>query len=150
MVQTTEMFIQQFKKEQLEQDGETTPVAPAKVGWDKAADGTWNFYDATGAKVVNNWANVGGVWYYLKADGVMATGWANVDGTWYYLAGSGAMDTGWVNDNGTWYYLQSSGAMKTGWLNDNGTWYYLNANGSMAANTTVEGYILNASGAWVK
>ncbi|WP_423219214.1 hypothetical protein, partial [Clostridium butyricum] len=27
---------------------------------------------------------------------------------------------------------------------------YLNANGSMAANTTVDGYVLGANGAWVK
>jgi len=40
--------------------------------------------------------------------------------------------------------------MKTGWLNDNGTWYYLNTSGAMLANTTVDGYKLSASGAWVK
>jgi len=85
----------------------TTPVT---VGWSQLADGTWNFYDTTGTKVVSNWVNVGGVWYYLKADGVMATGW----------------------------------------LNDNGTWYYLNVSGAMLANTTVDGYTLNASVAWVK
>jgi hypothetical protein len=101
-----------------------------KTGWSQLADGTWNFFDATGTKVVSNWVNAGGVWYYLKADGVMATGW--------------------LNDNGTWYYLNASGAMQTGWLNDNGTWYYLNASGAMLANTTVDGYTLNASGAWVK
>ena len=109
---------------------EATPVAPAKTGWDKLADGSWNFLDTTGTKVVNNWVNVGGVWYFLKADGVMATGW--------------------LNQNGTWYFLKSSGAMATGWYNDNGTWYYLNASGAMLANTTVDGYVLGASGAWVK
>jgi glucan-binding YG repeat protein len=128
----------------------TTAAATPQVGWVQLADGTWNFYDATGTKVVNNWANVGGVWYYLKADGVMATGWAQVGGTWYYLNASGAMQTGWVNDNGTWYYLKSSGAMATGWVNDNGTWYYLNASGAMLANTTVDGYVLGASGAWIQ
>jgi hypothetical protein len=105
-------------------------VTPAKTGWDKLADGSWNFLDTTGTKVANNWVNVGGVWYFLKADGVMATGW--------------------VNQNGTWYFLKSSGAMATGWYNDNGTWYYLNASGAMLANTTVDGYVLGASGAWVK
>jgi len=107
----------------------TTATTSATTGWSQAADGTWSFFDATGTKVVSNWVNASGVWYYLKADGVMATGW--------------------LNDNGTWYYLQSSGAMKTGWLNDNGTWYYLNASGAMLANTTVDGYTLNSSGAWI-
>ncbi|NAS18184.1 hypothetical protein GND98_009945 [Clostridium butyricum] len=37
--------------------------------------------------------------------------------------------------------------MQTGWLLDGSTWYYLNANGSMAANTTVDGYVLGANGA---
>jgi len=111
-------------------EGETTPVAPAKTGWDQLADGTWNFLDTTGAKVANNWVNVGGTWYFLKADGVMATGW--------------------LNQNGTWYFLKASGAMATGWFNDNGTWYYLNASGAMLSNTTVDGYVLAASGAWVK
>ena len=116
-------------------DSETTPAAPAKTGWDQLADGTWNFYDTTGAKVVSNWINVGGTWYYLKADGVMATGWQQINGTWYYLN---------PVSNGT------KGAMKTGWLNDSGTWYYLNASGAMFANTTIDGYVLGASGAWVK
>jgi glucan-binding YG repeat protein len=40
--------------------------------------------------------------------------------------------------------------MKTGWLNDNGTWYYLSASGSMLSNTIVDGYKLNASGAWIR
>ena len=131
-------------------EGEAAPATPAKVGWDQLADGAWNFYDATGTKVVNNWVNVGGVWYFLKADGVMATGWVNQGGTWYFLKSSGAMATGWLNQGGTWYFLKSSGAMATGWLNDNGTWYYLNASGAMLANTTVDGYKLGASGAWVK
>ncbi|OOM75220.1 N-acetylmuramoyl-L-alanine amidase family protein [Clostridium sp. BL-8] len=150
----------------------TTPPATTTgtPGWTQLADGTWNYYDATGTKVVNNWADVGGVWYYLGADGAMATGWFNSNGTWYYLKSSGAMATGWVNDNGTWYYLnasgamatgwindngtwyflKSSGAMATGWVNDNGTWYYLNASGAMLSNTTVDGYVLNASGAWIQ
>jgi glucan-binding YG repeat protein len=129
----------------------TTAATTAKTGWDQLADGNWNFYDATGTKVVNNWINAGGVWYFLKADGVMATGWQQVGGVWYYLNASGAMATGWINDNGTWYYLQSSGAMKTGWLNDNGTWYYLNASGAMLANTTTpDGYFVSANGAWIQ
>ena len=122
----------------------------AKVGWDKNADGTWSFYDATGNQVKASWTNVGGTWYYLDAEGIMQTGWLNDRGTWYYLNASGAMQTGWLNDNGTWYYLNASGAMQTGWLNDNGTWYYLNASGAMLSNTTVDGYVLGANGAWIR
>ena len=60
------------------------------------------------------------------------------------------MQTGWLNDRGTWYYLNGSGAMQTGWLNDNGTWYYLQSNGAMAVNTTIDGYVLGANGAWIR
>ena len=121
-----------------------------KTGWDQLADGSWNLYDATGAKVTG-WANVGGTWYYMnKTTGVMQTGWVNDNGTWYYCNASGAMQTGWLLDGSTWYYLQSNGAMKTGWLQDGSAWYYLNANGSMAANTTVDGYKLGANGAWIR
>ena len=129
-----------------------TPVdttTPVQKGWVKTATG-WTFYDAAGTQTKGKWVNDGGVWYMIKADGIMATGWYNDNGTWYFLAGSGAMKTGWVQDGSTWYYLQSSGAMKTGWLNDNGTWYYLNGSGAMLANTIVDGYKLGASGAWVK
>ena len=108
----------------------TTPETPVvTAGWAQAADGTWSYNTTAGTK---------------------ATGWLNVGGVWYYLNATGVMSTGWVNDAGTWYYLNASGAMATGWLNDNGTWYYLNASGAMLANTTVDGYVLGASGAWVK
>ena len=112
--------------------GGQTPVTTTPVvnkGWVNTNTG-WTFYNATGAQAKGQWINDGGVWYMIKADGIMATGW--------------------YKDNGTWYFLQSSGAMKTGWLNDNGTWYFLNSSGAMLANTTVDGYKLGASGAWVK
>ena len=40
--------------------------------------------------------------------------------------------------------------MATGWINDGGTWYYLNAAGAMLSNTTVNGYKLGPTGAWIK
>ena len=144
-----------------------TPVTT--TGWVNTAAG-WTFNDSLGNQVKGQWVSDGGVWYMIKADGIMATGWYNDNGTWYFLNTSGsmktgwvkdgsawyflntsgAMKTGWVNDNGTWYFLNTSGAMQTGWVNDNGTWYYCNASGAMLANTTIDGYKLNASGAWVK
>ncbi len=110
-------------------DGETTEPTTPVAGWVQAADGTWA---------------------YNKADGTKATGWLQDGGVWYYLKADGTMATGWVQDGATWYYLNGSGAMQTGWLNDNGTWYYLNGSGAMLANTTVDGYVLGANGAWVK
>lgn len=132
-------------------EAEEVPVETPQVttGWVQASNGTWTFIKLDGTKATG-WINLSGVWYYLKADGVMATGWINDGGTWYYLQGSGAMKTGWLYDNGAWYYLNSSGSMATGWINDNGTWYYLYSSGAMAANTTVDGYKLGSSGAWIR
>ena len=58
------------------------------------------------------------------------------------------MATGWQLVCGKWYYLNSSGAMQTGWVQVSGKWYYLYADGSMAANTVIDGYRLNAQGAY--
>ncbi|HBJ2621756.1 TPA: N-acetylmuramoyl-L-alanine amidase family protein [Clostridium botulinum] len=139
------------------------------TGWVKNSDGTWTFVKEDGNKAIgwlnNNgtwyfldaagimqtgWINDNGTWYYTNASGAMMTGWQNVNGTWYFMQGSGAMKTGWINDNGTWYYTNASGAMQTGWLNDNGTWYFLDGSGKMLSNTTVNGYVLGANGAWIR
>ena len=131
----------------------TTPTA----GWNKNTDGTWSFYDATGAQVKGQWVNAGGTWYYLDAQGIMSTGWLQEGGNWYYLnplsdGYQGAMKTGWINDNGTWYYLNASGAMLANqwFLDSDGRWYYLKSSGAMAANEYIDGYYLGANGAWVK
>lgn len=152
-------------------DGTTPVVTPVVTnGWTKdATTGVWTYAEngvkATSKWVLSNnawyflqadgsmktgWLQDKGVWYFLQDNGAMKTGWVQDKGTWYFLQDNGSMKTGWVQDNGAWYFLQDSGAMKTGWLNDNGTWYFLNANGSMAANTTIDGYTVDASGAWVK
>ena len=107
-------------------------VTVAQSGWVQLANGTYNYYDETCTKVISKWVKVGGVWYYLKADGVMATGWK--------------MD----NDNGDWYYLDANGAMQTGWVNIDGNWYYFNKLGVMLYNTVVDGYRLDINGVWVK
>ncbi|AGF58575.1 glucan-binding YG repeat protein [Clostridium saccharoperbutylacetonicum] len=113
-------------------DADTTTSAAVTTttatGWAKAADGTW---------------------HYVKADGTNATDWLQDGANWYYLNTAGVMQTSWVSDNGNWYYLNASGVMQTGWVNDNGTWYYLNASGAMLSNTTVDGYVLGANGAWI-
>lgn len=80
----------------------------------------------------------------IKAGWVQAT-----DGTWTYVKEDGTKANGWLNSNNTWYYLKADGVMAKGWLNDNGKWYYLNESGAMLSNTTVDGYVLGASGAMI-
>ena len=115
-------------------DGETTEVkdeaTSKKAGWEKNADGTWSYYK-DGETVKGQWIQDGN-WYYLKEDGIMATGW--------------------LQDKGEWYYLNASGAIVYGWFQDaTGNWYYSSTTtGAMLSNTTVDGYVLGANGAWVK
>lgn len=149
-------------KKQTEEDAGVTDdedqntTTTTTVGWNQNADGNWVFYDATGTQVKSKWVNVGGIWYYLQADGLMATGWLQEGGNWYYLnpvsnGYRGAMQTGWLNDRGTWYYLNESGTMKNGWFQDyDGRWYFLKSSGAMAVNEYIDGYYLGANGAWVR
>lgn len=116
-------------------DEDKNPTTPT-VGWNQNANGTWSFYDATGAQMKASWVNLGGTWYYLKADGVMATGWLLEGGNWYFL---NPVSNGYL------------GAMKTGWIQDyDGRWYFLKSNGAMAANEYIDGYYLGSNGAWVR
>ena len=102
----------------------------SKNGWEKNSDGTWSYYKDN-ELVKGQWVQDGN-WYYIKDDGIMATGWIQ------------------IGDN--WYYLNQLGAMMTGWLeNSDGKWYYLNPeSGAMLSNTTIDGYVLGADGAWVR
>lgn len=82
-------------------------------------------------------------------EGAVKEGWNKVsNGDWIFVKDENN-STGWIKDGSTWYKLNQSGIMQTGWINDNGNWYYLNSSGAMASNTVIDGYTLNASGAWV-
>ena len=109
-----------------------SPTTTIKANQWVQTNGKWQYNDSTGNPIKNSWfadRNYGKT-YYLQADGTMATGW--------------------LNNNGKWYYLGADGAMKTGWIIDGGKYYYLYADGTMAYNTTINGYKLSSSGAWVK
>jgi hypothetical protein len=76
------------------------------------------------------WYLINSSWYFLKSTGNYATGWNVIDNNWYYLSNDGAMKTGWIYSSGKWYYC------------------YLGS-GAMAANTVVDGFRVDSSGAWV-
>ena len=141
------------KKEATEIIGEQ-PAPVAKTGWQKdATTGTWTLYDAVGTQLTG-WQLVGGKYYYMDpSTGVMQTGWVKspASGKWYYMDPvNGDMKTGWQLVGGKWYYMNpSNGDMQTGWVYDGSNWYYMYSDGSMASNTTIDGYVLNASGAWI-
>ncbi|OOM74768.1 putative endo-beta-N-acetylglucosaminidase precursor [Clostridium puniceum] len=126
---------------------------PITVGWKQETTG-WTFYDVNGTKAASKWVNDNGTWYYIKADGILATGWYNDNGTWYYLSpvSGGPLGSMYSNrwaqsSDGTWYYLGASGAMVTNqWAqSSSGAWYYLGSSGAMAYNQWIKSPY---SGAW--
>lgn len=121
------------------------------MGWNKLANGTW-MYGTEDGYVTSAWKWIGSAWYYFDANGIMVTGWQQLDGAWYYFYNWGGMAKGWALVNGTWYYLNPNGGkmLANGWNWIDGKCYYFYSWGGMAANTTIDGYKVDASGAWVK
>ncbi len=122
------------------------PSGAMATGWQYLND-KWYYFVGSGY-AATGWI-YDGAWYYLNPDYTMATGWVNDNGTMYFMNGSGAMETGWLFIDGYWYYFNNSGAMQTGWIYSGGCWYYLYEDGKMAADTYVDNYYVDASGAWV-
>lgn len=142
-------------------------------------DGKWYYINPDGSKQNGWFFDIRyGKWYYLGDDGARQIGWkyyapynswfyldpydgARISGwfydpnygSWFFMNDNGTMKTGWMYDYnyGQWFYLNANGTMKTGWLYDSndGNWYYLYSNGVMARSTRINGYYVNASGAWV-
>ncbi len=99
-------------------------------GWVKIS-GKWHYYDASRKKLlVSTWKTVSGKKYYLNAEGVRVTGWQDI-GKYRY-------------------YFNSKGVMQTGWQTISSKKYYFGTNGRMQTNTTVDGYIIDASGVATK
>ena len=71
---------------------------------------------------------------------------------WYYRDfTTGQLKTGWLQNGDVWYYLENDGKMvSNAWKWIGGNCYYFYGNGSMAVNTTVDGYTVDATGAWVR
>lgn len=119
-----------------------------KTGW--VNDGEARYYLESSGAMKTGWLKDGGKWYYLSGSGAMKTGWLKAGNEWYYLDKTGVMKTGWLKDGDKWYFLAGGGVMKTNWVKVGQVWYYFYSNGQMAADTTIEGFKLNADGAWVQ
>ena len=114
-------------------------------------DNVWYLFDRNGV-MLTGWQKVAGKWYYLKPWGGMAVGWQLIDGIWYFLRSNGSMAfNAWIQSSDQWYYLTGNGSMATArWVEWKGNWYFLYSSGVMATDTTIDGYYINASGAWIK
>lgn len=156
--------------------GTTPSGGNTVVGWIQSGN-RWYFRYPDGSYPKDEWLAWNGKWYLFDANGWMLTGWQNRNGSYYYLDESGAMLTGWVQagnrvyylnptkdqyegimvannwvtQDGNYYYLNSDGIRAEGWTEINGSFYYFYpGTGIRAANTTVDGFLLDENGAWRK
>lgn len=125
-------------------------VTPVWAGNWVQTNNTWEYHEK-GIRTKNLWVKGSNnhLWYYIKADGKMASNeWVLWNGNKYYLHADGSMaNAQWVFWKNTWYYINQGGAMaKSQWIKYKNDWYYVDANGAMLSNTTVEGYTLGADG----
>lgn len=102
----------------------------AANAWRQDSSKRWFYLGADGAMVTNAWKQDSSkAWFYLGTDGAMAVNtWVLSNGKWYYLKANGEMATGWFFYKGDWYYLYSNGEMASNTtingyrLNGNGVW----------------------------
>lgn len=101
--------------------------------------------------IITGFVSVCNAEYYTNSDGIVKKEWVEYPkDAWYYFdKETGIKRKGWVEDKESWYYLNQSGLMQTGWINDNGVWYYLDKSGEMLSNTTIDGFVLGSTGAWI-
>ena len=132
------------------------PSYVIRGNWAQGEGNRWRFAPSDGSICVNQWAAVENPYANL------ALGQSAFD--WFRFDEAGNMVCGWFLDaDGNWYYLNpasdgTQGRMMTGWQwiqdADGATrCYYFNPNsdgtrGKMMANTTVDGYTLDAQGHW--
>ncbi len=119
--------------------------------WKHNSKGWW-YEDESGWYPVSKWQKIDGKWYYFDEDGYMESSCYRGG---YWLTKSGAWDSSykgsWKHNSKGWWYQDISGWYPTSrWLKIDGKWYYFYASGYMAADTTINGYYVDSTGAWVE
>jgi len=135
-----------------------SPIDTTGEDYDVLAHGSWKhnskgwWYDlGNGNYVANNWAYIGGEYYYFDANGYME---ADCYRDNCYLTKSGAWDRqapviGWKkNSKGWWYGIVGDFFVQNTWRKIDGKWYFFKYDGYMAQNEYVNGYWLNKDGSW--
>ncbi len=129
-------------------DGSGAWSYQATAAWKCNSKGWW-YQDSNGWYPSNCWQIIDGKWYYFDGRGYLATNewrggyWLSGDGSWSYpyMGSWNSNSTGWWFSDESGWYAHSS------WQKINGTWYYFKGDGYMAANETIDGYYVDASGA---
>ena len=122
-----------------------------KGSWKQNATGWW-YEDTSGWYPVNSWQKIDGLWYYFGVSGYMAAGeW--IDGWWCDADGACRYEyqASWKQDSTGWWYGDPSGWYAQGsWQKIDNVWYYFGADGYMVTSQYVDGYWVNADGAWAE
>lgn len=111
------------------------------------SSGSNGYNPITSSPVINTGSNV-----HTSAVTTPTNQWSIVNGHWAFIDSLGRqLANTWYYDTnlGNYYYFKADGSMATGWQYVNGKWYYLYSSGAMAKNTSINGYYLGSSGAWV-
>lgn len=153
--------------------GERTKYVP---GW-MEVDGQWKYVMKNGYYAASTWIeDSDGKYYYFDMAGRMLKDAVTPDG--YYVDANGVWDgqpttavqnpasvgpwslvqdtvgaAGWEQSQEGWKYRQESGSyVSNGWYQaPDGKWYYFDESAVMLADTvTPDGYMVDASGAWVE
>jgi len=101
-------------------------------------------------EVTLGWVETEAGWKYGTEEGYVESGWYKVKDNWCWFEDGIAVQSSWRKIDGTWYYLNSYCFAARGWAKVDGKWYFFNDGCAMLANTVVDGYTLDASGAWVE
>ena len=130
----------------LNQSGEV------QTGWVND-NGTWYYFDESGAMKENQWFQTTEGWYYAdKSGAVKVYEWFQVGGKWYFATEKGTIVTNaWIQSNDEVYHFNKSGVMSENeWFEAEGSWFYASKSGAILRNTTTpDGYYVNARGQWV-
>jgi glucan-binding YG repeat protein len=135
-----------------------TPAYANSFGWVKE-DGIWKFYTETGYPVKNTWKKYANDWYYLNAEGEMATE-AAIDN--YYVDAAGKLvlnqwiaktNPAYQNTSDSpkyfWKYYGNDGKLTTStWKLINGYWYSFNEKGTMRSGIIKVNTITYYMGGW--
>ena len=126
--------------------GQATPSNPGRSGNGSSGGGSSSSGGGKGVPakttVTGDWLQDSKGWWYKKSDG------SYPKNTWMQIS---------YNNKTDWYYFDEEGYMQTGWRFINGKWYYMyektegaNVKGAMAYSTTINGYNVDSSGAWIQ
>lgn len=99
------------------------------------------------------WEQRGNYWYASNASGSLYKNrWIDYEGGKFHLNSTGRLDTNkWLTtSSGKKYYVGPTGRYYTSqWVKTGGKYYYLQSNGVMATNTTIDGFVVDSTGAWI-